>query len=135
RVRRAIDVALGAAVKERNTKAMSLCLWAGANPRRRVSDIGGGPEEDEEGMNAFEQAVASDAPEYLAKLGFDPAMDDLDALYRYVYDLNSLRTLVAIRPPTDWSRIVERFLDRLAFSTRLSLYTTNVGNIEAVFAL
>ena len=42
---------------------------------------------------------------------------------------------MAIRPPADWSRIVERFLGRLAFSTRLSLYSTNVGEIEAVFAL
>jgi hypothetical protein len=135
RVQRAVDVALVAAAKEKNSKAVSLCLWAGANPRRRVSDIGEGPGEDEDGMTAFEQAVSSDAPELLAKLGFDPASDEIDALYRYVYDLNALRALVAIRPPTDWSPIVERFLGRLEFSTRLSLYSTSVGDIEAVFAL
>ncbi len=135
RIQRALDVALGAAVKEQNSKAVSLCVWAGANPRRRVSEIGDEPGEDDDGITAFEQAVAHDAPEYLAKLGFDPTADDLESLYRYVYDLKALRALVAIRPPADWSQIVERFLGRLEFSTRLSLYSTNVGEIETVFAL
>jgi len=135
RIQRALDVALGAAIKERNSKAVSLCMWAGADPRHCVGGIGDESGEDEDGMTAFEQVVAYDAPEYLAKLGFDPADDDLEKLYRYAYDLNALRSLVAIRPPADWSRISERFLERLALSTRLSLHSTSVAEIETVFGL
>lgn len=135
RIQRALDIGLGVAVKERSDKAISLCMWAGADPRHRVSEIGGGPEDDQDGMTAFEQAVADDNPEYLSKLRFDAASDDLEGLYQYVYGLNSLRALVAIRPPADWTNITVRFLDRLAFSVRMSVYMTSVSEVESVFAL
>ena len=135
RIQRALDVGLGAAIKERNDKAISLCLWAGADPRHRVGEIGEEAGDDEHGMTAFEQAVAHDAPEYLRKLGFDPASDDLEELYSHAYGLNALRALVAIRPPADWSSLTQRFLERLALSVRLSLHMTSITEIEDVFTL
>lgn len=135
RIQRALDVGLGAAIKERNDKAISLCLWAGADPRHRVTEIGEEAGDDEHGTTAFEQAVAHDAPEYLRKLALDPANDDLEELYSCAYGINALRALVTIRPPSDWSHIAQRFLERLAFSIRLSLHMTSIAEIEAVFAL
>jgi hypothetical protein len=49
RIQRALDVAPVAAIRERSEKAMSLCLWAGANPRHRVGEPGDDLEADEDG--------------------------------------------------------------------------------------
>jgi hypothetical protein len=64
RIQRALDLALGAAIEKRSDKAISLCLWAGADPRRRVGEIGEDIENDEHGMTAFERSVMRDTPEY-----------------------------------------------------------------------
>jgi len=110
-------------------------MWAGANPRRRVGEIGDDPAEDADGLTALEQAVSADKPEYLQKLGLDPASDDIEALYAYVHSLETLRALVAIRSPLDWHRVTMRFLDSLCFSLRLSIHMTSFWEVEQVFAL
>lgn len=135
RIQRALAVALGTAIRGRNDKAVSLCTWAGADPRRRVAEIGQDPANDPDGLTAFEQAIASDAPEYLRKLGFDPTTDDIQPLYEHCYKLDSLRALVSIRPPEDWIPTTQRFLHWLAFHVRHSLYGTSVREVEAVFGL
>jgi hypothetical protein len=136
RIRRALDLALGAAIERKNLRAASLCRWAGADPRRRLGDIADDPAEDAEGTTAFERAVSADAPELLSKLGFDPARDDIEPLYTHVGDLKTLRALVAIRPPANWFGIIRRFLWRLAFTVRTpGFYWASVADIEAIFAL
>jgi hypothetical protein len=120
RIQRALDVALGAAVKEQNQKATSLCLWAGANPRRRVAEPGLAPCDDPDGFTAFEQAVASDATSFLARLGFDPSRDQVEPLYACVHDLDALRALVELCPPDNWSEVTQRFVSRLAWSVDIS---------------
>lgn len=134
-IQRALDVGLGVAIRQKNDKAVSLCLWAGANPRRRVARLGGDPAEDEDGLTALEQAVCADAPRYLKKLGFDPAVDDMEPLYRYAWKLETLRFLVAIRPPKDWPPVTMHFLSVLSLSLRLSMYLTGLWEVEQVFAL
>lgn len=91
RFQRALDVGLGAAIKARNDKAVSLCPWAGADPRRHVGDKGEDPAEEVDGYTAFERAVSANASAYLRKLGFDQVRDDIEALYRSVHRLEALR--------------------------------------------
>jgi hypothetical protein len=135
RIQRALDVGLGAAIGNRSDKAVSLCLWAGADPRRRVGDVGDGDADDADGMTAIERAVAEGIPSYLKKFGFDPERDDVEALYGYARDASTLRVLVEIRPPSDWHRIMQRLLERLAFSVRLDIRMTSLSEIEEVFAM
>ena len=134
-IQRALDVGLGAAVREESDKAVSLCLWAGADPRRRVGEISEDPEEDAEGMTALERAVLQNRPDYLSKFRFDPDRDDIEALYGCARDLQALRALVSIRPPAEWARITARFIDRLAFSVRLKIRIASLTEVEGVFAL
>jgi len=92
-------------------------------------------EDDEDGMNAFERAISTDAPEYLKKFRFDLASDELEKLYDHAWHVGALRALVAVGPPTDWHVVTQRFLARLCLSVRLSLHMTSVAEIEEVFAL
>lgn len=135
RIARALAVGLGAAIKAKNDKAVSLCLWAGADPRRRVAELNEDEAEDEHGKTAFEQAIAADAPHYLKKLGFDCARDDLQRLYGCAYGIDALRALITIAPPRDWQPIVERFLWRFDISMRLSIRMTSLWEIEQLFTL
>jgi hypothetical protein len=135
RIQRALDIALGVTICERNEKALRLCLWAGADSRRRIGDRYDQPEDDESGMTAIERAVSASTCEYLKPLGFDATTYPTGSLYEYVYDLDTLRSLVNIEPPEDWDAIARRFIERLAFSARLSVNFTSIWEIEAVFAL
>lgn len=135
RIARALAVGLGAAIKARSDKAVSLCLWAGADPRLRLAALNQEATEDDHGSNAFEQAVSADAPHYLKKLGFDHARDDLDPLYACAYGIESLRALVALSPPSSWQLIVERFIWRFDVSLRFSIRMTSLGEIEELFKL
>jgi hypothetical protein len=135
RIQRALDAALGTAVEKHNDKAISLCLWAGADPRHRVGEIGEDIENDEHGMTAFERSVIRDTPEYLRKLGFDPVNDDLEGLFAGARGLDTLRALVAIRQPADWTKITEHFISSLAFSVRFSIRVTSFYELDGVFAL
>lgn len=135
RIKRALAVGLGLALKERSDKAVSLCLWAGADPRQRVAAINEEEAEDEHGSTAFEQAVEADAPQYLKKLGFDPERDELAPLYARAREVSTLRALLAIAPPADWTPIVERFIWRLDVSLRFKLDMTSLWDMRQLFAL
>ena len=135
RIQRALDVALGTASEKRSDKAISLCLWAGADPRHRVGQIGEDIENDEHGMTAFERSVTQDTPEYLRKLGFDPTNDDLEEIFQCARRVETLRALVAIRQPADWTKITERFISSLAFVVRFSIRPTSISELGGVFAL
>ncbi len=120
RIQREVDLALGCAIGRRNDKAVSLCLWAGANPRHSVPLMGAGHEpSDDWTMTAFERAVWIRAPQYLKKLGFDPRRDDIEALYQVAYHAPEVEALAAICPPDDWHPITERLLDHVLFSLEL----------------
>jgi hypothetical protein len=111
-IQREVDVALGYAIGRQNEKAVSLCLWAGANPRQSVPIMGGRYEpSDDWTMTAFERAVWEKVPQYLRKLGFDPASDDIEALYEVAYHVEQIEALAKIQPPADWHPITERILD------------------------
>lgn len=120
RIQREVDTALGCAIGRENDKAVSLCLWAGANPRHSVPVMGDGrAPSDDWTMTAFERAVWSRAPKYLKKLGFDPARDEIDTLYGVTFHASEIEALAEVCPPADWHPITERLLDHTLFSVEL----------------
>ncbi len=122
RIQRAVDVALGYAIERQSDKAVSMCLWSGANPRNPVPVLGGSDEpSDDYTRTAFERAVAEKAPQYLAKLGFDPRTDDIERLYRVAYRVEEVQALAKIQPPMDWHPVTERILDGVLFQLDLGL--------------
>ena len=135
RIQRALDVALGAAIGEHNHKAVSLCLWAGADPRRRVGDLSDPEEEDAEGMTAIERSISEGLPQYLSKLGFDPARECVQPLYQYVHDSSCLRLLAEIEPPSDWHAITSRTVHRFSSSTRFSIDLASMQDLKTAFDL
>lgn len=112
RIQRGLDTALGHAIDEENEKAVSLCMWAGANPRRRTEDIRWGPEPEEEWRTAIERSVEADNPKLLRILRIDSALDDVQALYAHVYGPKVIETLTSTEPPLIWSPVVDRILKR-----------------------
>ncbi len=114
------DVGLGYAIGRQNDKAVSLCLWSGANPRHSVPLLGDGHEpSDDWTMTAFERAVWEGVPQYLKKLGFNPGSDDIEPLYENARDSSVIEALVKIQPPKDWHPIAERFLDHVLVMVHL----------------
>jgi hypothetical protein len=121
RIQREADLGLGYAIGRKSDKAVSLCIWAGANPRHSVPVIGDGyTNSDDWTMTAFERAVWEGVPEYLTKLGFDSRSDDIEPLYEVAYHAPEVEALAMIRPPRDWHSIAERFLDRVTVPIHLA---------------
>lgn len=135
RIQHALDLALGQAIEDRNPKAVSLCVWAGANARRRVGEINNESDEDEEGFTAIERAGFKGAHEYLKPLGFDPTRDEIQTLYTHVWDVQMLEKLVAIEPPRDWAAITWFFVRRFAWSVHFGVRYRSVSELETVFSL
>jgi len=120
RIRQELDIALGYAIARKSEKAVSLCLWAGADPRHSVPMMGGRCEpSDDWTMTAFERAIWEKAPQFLRRLGFDPASDDIQPLYDNAYHVSEIEALAAIRPPNDWHPVTERMLDGALFDLEL----------------
>lgn len=120
RIQQELDVALGYAIGRNSDKAVSLCLWAGANPRHSVPIMGGRYEpSDDWTMTAFERAVWEKASQYLRRLGFDPASDDIRPLYDHAYHVSEVEALAEVQPPEDWHPITERMLDGALFELEL----------------
>ncbi len=138
RIQREVDLGLGYAIGRKNDKAVSLCLWAGGNPRHSVPTMGDGHVySDDWTMTAFERAVWEGVPEYLRKLGFDPRSDNIEPLYDVAYRISEVEALARIQPPEDWHPIAERFLDRLTFPLDPDAGTSwgTTWDLERVFRL
>ena len=137
-IQRELDIGLGYAIGRKNDKAISLCLWAGANPRHSVPAMGDGQAYTNDWrMTAFERAVWEGAPHYLEKLGFDPEIDDIERLYEVALDASEVEALCRIRSPKDWHSIAERFLDRAMFRIDLGTGTRwrTTRDLERIFQI
>lgn len=137
-IQREVDLALGCAIGRKNDKAVSLCLWAGANPRHSVPIMGEGHEpSDDWTMTAFERAVWSRATAYLKKLGFDPDCDDIEPLYAVAYRLSEVEALAQLRPPADWHPVSERVLDHALLLMEFSVASRRMpaSEIEGLIRL
>jgi hypothetical protein len=103
-------------------KAVSLLLWAGADPHRRVPGLRWvipGEEEDEAlWSSAVEVAVVYGRGSVLSKMKPQLALDRFDSLWTYVRDVAALDVLAAVQKPTEWSPIIRHLLDHLSFLDR-----------------
>jgi hypothetical protein len=110
RVSRKLDMALGHAVMEGEEKAVSLLLWAGADPHRKAPMLGYyDPEFDDEpgsGMTAVHWAVSGGKPNLLRRLKPDPQLDDFESLWRSVCDPETLELLAPMKLPAGWNEIL-----------------------------
>ena len=86
---RELDIALAHHAGDGSEKGVSLCLWAGGDPHKRVPSIrfwrperGDERDQEEACITAIEEACRYGNPKILEMLRPDPQMDDLDELYR-----------------------------------------------------
>ncbi len=107
-----LALALEVAVSEDREKAVSLLLWAGADPHRSVPSLrwGSGIEDDhdDDRQPAVECAAHAGHGHLLRHLKPDPELDDIDELFSCVSDPITLRHLAALQPPQDWSMTIVR---------------------------
>jgi len=135
RYQRPLDIALSAAIDNERDKALSLCLWAGANPRTRVAGLDDPPEEDEYGATAIERAVEWDRAHYLKKLGFDPKLDRPEELFEHVYGPKALKILVSAESQPDWSMLAERMLLKYLGSRLYGYSAFTLDDVEETFSM
>ena len=118
RLQDALDVALLEAVSEDEELPVSLLLWAGADPLRKVpGPYGrGGPDAwDPEGLaSSAEEALACGRHRMFDRLRIK-AMPDLGAQASSAHDTETLKFIVAICPPSDWSEVILTFIGRMCW--------------------
>ena len=116
RLQDALDMALREAVVENREMPVHLLLWAGANPHRRVPSA-----RDLGQPDAWQEEMVSSSAELAITFGrhelFDllrvAAMPGLEAQIPHAHDFLTLKKLVSLRPPTDWSAVVLTFVRAL----------------------
>ncbi len=108
----ALTLALVDAVGDNREKAVSLLMWAGADPHRAVPNLGWGsddeddPEEDRQ--SAVECAVEMGHGKLLRALKADPEKDRFPELFARASDPDAVDYLVARYRPSDWSAVIVR---------------------------
>jgi hypothetical protein len=123
RVQTALDLALGHAIEKQKARATALCLWAGANPHRRLKDLDSADEpptsyDDELIKSAVERAVHYAESAVVARLKPNPSDDDFQRLYEWIEDPATIGVLAVIALPSDWSRVLVRHIQRFAWGFR-----------------
>ena len=116
RLQDALDVALCEAVKEGKVMAVHLLKWAGADPHRKVpsaSDLGRDDAWDEEMVSSSAEMAILYGRHELFNVLRVAELPDLDAQFRRVDDIATLKALLAIRQPSDWSGVIVNFLRQL----------------------
>lgn len=113
RIARELAMALSEAISEDKERAVSLALWAGADPHLKVPSLKcPQPEEqhedEDEFVSAIERAVSDGKGKYLAKLGPDPARDNFEAIWATVSDPTAVDVLAGISPPASWTPMIRR---------------------------
>jgi hypothetical protein len=113
RLQDALDVALLEAVIEDKERSVCLLLWAGADPHRQapmLRDVGEPDAWSPEGTRSSAEAGISFGRHRLLKLLRIDKMPDLSTQAAHVHDCSTLKMLVAVSPPADWSGVIISFL-------------------------
>jgi hypothetical protein len=117
RLQDALDVALLEAVIEDEELSLRLLLWAGADPHRKVPMVGDldRPDvwADEAVFSSSEAAITFGRHSVFDLLRID-SMPQLEAQASSAHDSWTLKKLVALRPPSDWSEVILAFIRRFA---------------------
>jgi len=91
-------------------------LWAGANPHRKVPmarDLGQPDARAEAAFWSSAEAAITFGRHQLFNLVRIEAMPGLDAQASHAHDSWTLRRLVALRPPSDWSEVILAFIRQI----------------------
>jgi hypothetical protein len=117
RLQDALDIALLDAVTSDEELPVRLLLWAGANPHRRVPAIRdlvrGEAWNDEYAIFSSAAAAITFGRHQLLDLLRIGAMPDLDDQFPWAHDSWTLKRLVALGRPSDWSATILAFIGRL----------------------
>jgi hypothetical protein len=113
RLQDALDIALLEAVIEDKERAMCLLLWAGADPHRHVPTVRDLGEPDawsqESTRSSAEAGISFGRQKLLKHLRIDK-MPDLSTQAAHAHDCSTLKMLVALCAPADWSAVIISFL-------------------------
>ena len=116
RLQDALDVALLEAVMDDEELPANLLLWAGADPHRRVPtarELGRPGSWDPDSVSSSaETAITFGRSRFFDVLRIE-AMPDLEAQAAHAHDSGTLKKLVALRPPADWSPVILAFIRQL----------------------
>jgi hypothetical protein len=120
RLQDALDVALREAVEKDEELPVSLLLWAGADPHRKVPpayearDPGAWGAEDRLTSSA-EAAIWNGRHRMFDRLRVR-GLPELGAYARCAPDASTLKLIIAASPPADWSETILAFIRRLCWN-------------------
>lgn len=119
RLQAALDVALLEAVTEDEDLPAHLLLWAGAQPHRKVpydhtlDDFDSW--QPDELISSAEAAIIYGRQRLFERLRV-AELPDLVAQVAHAHDCSTLKRLVAVRAPSDWSAVILAFIHRMTWS-------------------
>jgi len=116
RLQDALDVALLEAVMDDEELPVNLLLWAGADPHRRVPtarELGRPNAWDEDNVFSSAEAAITFGRHGLFDVLRIASMPNLEAQGAHAHDSWTLKKLVALRPPGDWSPAILSFIRKL----------------------
>jgi len=115
-----LQLALNTSIREGSDRAIALCLWAGAEPRKpsfdleRIGERDSYQEDDEdlplEGWTALELATMRGNLKLLRQLEPSPTTDSIDDLHNYAIDYEIIEYLLTIALPSDPGAWIARHL-------------------------
>jgi hypothetical protein len=118
RLQDVLDIALLEAVEKDHELPANLLLWAGADPHRKVPPIwalGDASAWDDECVSSSAEAAVSWGRHRMLDLLRVKEMPDLDDQLARADDLTTLKWLVALRAPSDWSEVILNFARKLCW--------------------
>ncbi len=116
RLQDALDVALVEAVMEDKERPVHLLVWAGADPHRRVPtsrELGRPNAWDEDNVFSSAEAAITFGRYGLFDVLRVASMPNLEAQAAHAHDSWTLKKLVALRRPADWSPVILSFIRKL----------------------
>jgi len=136
KIQEELDIALAHHAAEGNAKGVALCLWAGANPHAPVPSLiypnltndEDDPDDGEEpflGWSAIHEACEAGNVRILERLGLDPFLDDIEALYHSAHSAEVAEVLARFALPRNLGSIIQRQISLSSVASRYSgwLYT------------
>jgi hypothetical protein len=113
RLQDSLDIALIEAVTEDREKVVHLLIWSGADPHRKVPSLRELDSPDAwnpEGLNSSAETAISYGRHSLWKVLRVAAMPGLEAQAARAHDSRTLKAVVELSPPPDWSPVILWFI-------------------------